>query len=109
MTKKQLEFESFRFDEANECVWEGGRPIQLRPKAYAILKYLIERPNVLVTKQQLLDDVWQDTFVSDAVLKDCAPVRTSADPLTRRPFRNVPNVEFASINKHFPASDRNSL
>ena len=71
MTKKQLEFGSFRFDEANECVWEGGRPIQLRPKAYAILKYLIERPNVLVTKQQLLDDVWPDTFVSDAVLKDC--------------------------------------
>jgi predicted ATPase/DNA-binding winged helix-turn-helix (wHTH) protein len=71
MTKKQLEFGSFRFDEANECVWEGERPIQLRPKAYAILKYLIERPNVLVTKQQLLDDVWPDTFVSDAVLKDC--------------------------------------
>jgi len=71
MTKKQLQFGSFRFDEANECVWEGERPIQLRPKAYAILKYLIERPNVLVTKQQLLDDVWPDTFVSDAVLKDC--------------------------------------
>ena len=70
MTKKQLEFGSFRFDEANECVWEGDRSIQLRPKAYAILKYLIERPNVLVTKQQLLDDVWPDTFVSDAVLKD---------------------------------------
>jgi DNA-binding winged helix-turn-helix (wHTH) protein len=24
-----------------------------------------------VTKQQLLDDVWPDTFVSNAVLKDC--------------------------------------
>src|SRR4030095_11271171 len=71
MTKKQLEFGTFRFDEANECVWEGGNAITLRPKAYAILKYLIERPKVLVTKQQLLDDVWPDTFVSDAVLKDC--------------------------------------
>lgn len=71
MSKKQLEFGTFRFDEANECVWEEGKLIQLRPKAYAILKYLIERPNVLVTKQQLLDDVWADTFVTDAVLKDC--------------------------------------
>src|SRR4029450_4612474 len=71
MTKKQLEFGTFRFDEANEGVWEGERPIELSAKAYAILKYLIERPNVLVTKQQLLDDVWADTFVSDAVLKDC--------------------------------------
>jgi predicted ATPase/DNA-binding winged helix-turn-helix (wHTH) protein len=70
MTKKQITFGPFRFDEANECVWNGVKPIQLRPKAYAVLKYLLERPNVLVTKQQLLDDVWPDTFVSDAVLKD---------------------------------------
>ncbi|HET9711993.1 MAG TPA: AAA family ATPase [Pyrinomonadaceae bacterium] len=71
MTKRQLEFGAFRFDEANECIWEGENPIPLRPKPYAILKYLIERPKLLVTKQQLLDDVWPETFVSDAVLKDC--------------------------------------
>jgi DNA-binding winged helix-turn-helix (wHTH) protein len=71
MSKKQIEFGTFRFDEANECIWEEGKAIQLRPKAYAILRYLLERPKVLVTKQQLLDDVWPDTFVSDAVLKDC--------------------------------------
>ncbi len=70
MPKKQLSFGPFRFDETNECVWEGGKSIQLRPKAYAVLKYLVERPNALVTKQQLLDDVWPDTFVGDGVLKD---------------------------------------
>lgn len=70
MSKKQFSFGPFRLDEANECIWQGGKPIQLRPKAYAVLRYLVERPNALVTKQQLLDDVWPDTFVSDAVLKD---------------------------------------
>ena len=69
-SRKQFTFGPFRFDETNECVWEGAKSIQLRPKAYAVLKYLLERPNALVTKQQLLDDVWRDTFVTDAVLKD---------------------------------------
>src|SRR5215470_17602311 len=69
-SRKQLTFGPFLFDEANECVWEGTKSIQLRPKAYVVLKYLLERPNALVTKQQLLDEVWRDTFVTDAVLKD---------------------------------------
>ena len=67
---RQLTFGSFRLDEANECLWRDSQTIALRPKAYAVLRYLVEHPGVLVTKQQLLDDVWPDTFVSDAVLKD---------------------------------------
>jgi predicted ATPase/DNA-binding winged helix-turn-helix (wHTH) protein len=70
VVSRQLSFGPFRLDEANECLWQGAEAIQLRPKAYAVLKYLLEHPGVLVTKQQLLDDIWPDTFVSDAVLKD---------------------------------------
>jgi predicted ATPase/DNA-binding winged helix-turn-helix (wHTH) protein len=66
----QLNFGAFRLDEANECLWNESKAIQLRPKVYAVLKYLVAHAGVLVTKQQLLDDVWPDTFVSDAVLKD---------------------------------------
>ena len=70
MESRQLIFGQFRLDQANECLWCASAAIALRPKAYAVLKYLAEHPGVLVTKQQLLDDVWPDTFVSDAVLKD---------------------------------------
>jgi predicted ATPase/DNA-binding winged helix-turn-helix (wHTH) protein len=69
--KQQIMLGAFRLDEANECLWHDDRAIALRPKAYAVLRYLVQRPGLLVTKQQLLDDVWPDTFVSDAVLKDC--------------------------------------
>src|SRR5689334_4045717 len=67
---KQISFGEFRLDELNECLWQGAQSIALRPKAFAVLKYLLDRPGQLVTKQQLLDAVWPDTFVSDAVLKD---------------------------------------
>lgn len=71
MQNKQTSFGPFRFDESNECLWRGSEAIPLRPKPFAVLKYLINHPNVLVTKQQLLLDVWPQTFVSDSVLKDC--------------------------------------
>ena len=71
MENRQIGFGPFRFDESNECLWRGSQSIPLRPKAFAVLKYLIGHQGVLVTKQQLLDDVWSETFVGDAVLKDC--------------------------------------
>jgi DNA-binding winged helix-turn-helix (wHTH) protein/predicted ATPase len=67
---QNIRFGRFRLDLTNECLWQGTRAISLRPKAFAVLKLLMERAGLLVTKQQVLDTVWPDTFVGDAVLKD---------------------------------------
>src|SRR5215831_13286174 len=69
-SRSDVGFGPFRLDTANECLWEGSRSIALRPKAYAVLRLLVDLPGQLVTKQQVLDAVWPGTFVSDAVLKD---------------------------------------
>jgi DNA-binding winged helix-turn-helix (wHTH) protein/tetratricopeptide (TPR) repeat protein/Cdc6-like AAA superfamily ATPase len=69
-TTNDIVFEDFRLDLANECLWQGSRTISLRPKAFAVLKLLIEHPGQLVNKQQVLDKVWPNTFVGDTVLKD---------------------------------------
>src|SRR5262249_39992859 len=61
--------DTFRLDKGNECLWRGSQEIKLRPKAFAMLSYLLEWPGRLVTKEQLLAAVWPETFVSDAVLK----------------------------------------
>jgi len=71
-------FDPFWLDLANECLWRGSQAIKLRPKAFAVLHYLLERSGQLVTKEQLLNAVWPETFVSDAVLK-----------VTIRQLRNV--------------------
>ena len=65
MQNKQISFGPFRFDESNECLWRGSQAIPLRPKPFAVLKYLINHPNVLVTKQQLLQDVWHYDSIID--------------------------------------------
>jgi DNA-binding response OmpR family regulator len=35
---------TFNLDIANQCVMRDGRRIQLAPKAYTVLNYLIEHP-----------------------------------------------------------------
>src|SRR5882724_4866820 len=67
---REIAFGAFRLDHINECLWQDRRAISLRPKAFAVLKLLVQQPGLLVTKQQILDTVWPGTFVGDAVLKD---------------------------------------
>ena len=66
-----LRFDRFRFDPGNFRLEDGTRPIRLNPKAFDVLRTLIERPGQLVAKDELLDAVWPDTHVADGVLKVC--------------------------------------
>lgn len=66
---KRIFFDPFSLDLANECLWKGPESIKLRPKAFAVINYLLGHPGQLVTKQELLNTVWPETFVGDAVLK----------------------------------------
>jgi DNA-binding winged helix-turn-helix (wHTH) protein/predicted ATPase len=70
MQVRDITFGPFRFDVTNECLWRGTQAIALRPKAFAVLKLLVDHSGRLVTKQQVLDAVWPNTFIGDAVLKD---------------------------------------
>lgn len=83
---RDISFGPFRFDLADECLWRGTQAISLRPKAFAVLKLLVEHPGRLVTKQQVLDVVWPDTFIGDAVLKDnIRQLREALDDNARSP------------------------
>ena len=66
-----LLFDRFRFDRANQRLEDASGAIPLNPKAFEVLRVLIERPGQLVLKDQLLDAVWPDTHVADGVLKVC--------------------------------------
>jgi non-specific serine/threonine protein kinase len=62
-------FRPFRLDPANQRLSRGEQVIPLRPKTFAVLRYLVEHAGTLVTKTELLDAVWPATSVSDTVLK----------------------------------------
>jgi adenylate cyclase len=58
-------------DLQNEWVWRGKQHLRLRPKAFAVLRYLAERPGRLVTKGEIVQVVWPDTVVGDEALTAC--------------------------------------
>ena len=66
----ELVFPPYHLDVANEQLWREEQFITLRPKTFAILRYLVEHPGRLVTKEELLHAVWGDTQVSEDGLRD---------------------------------------
>ncbi len=59
-----------RIDDAAECIWRDGEKIGVPPKAFLVLRRLMQRPAELVTKSELLEAVWPDTYVTDIVLNN---------------------------------------
>ena len=69
MSSPQWCFADFRLDPANACLWRGTQPLALAPKAFDVLHYLVTHPDRLVTKDTLLDAVWPELVISDAVVR----------------------------------------
>jgi DNA-binding winged helix-turn-helix (wHTH) protein len=70
-SKPFLVFPPFYLDLDNEQLWRGKRTIPLKPKTFAVLRYVVEHAGRLVTKDELLDALWPDVHVGEAVLKVC--------------------------------------
>lgn len=69
-TNSEIFFPPFRLDVTAERLWHEQREIPLRPKTFAILRYLVENSGRLVKKEDLLHAVWGDTQVSEDGLRD---------------------------------------
>jgi predicted ATPase len=60
-----------RLDLQNAWVWQGEQRLTLTPKAFAVLRYLIEHSDRIVSKEEFLQAVWTGTVVSDGALTTC--------------------------------------
>jgi DNA-binding winged helix-turn-helix (wHTH) protein/predicted ATPase len=79
-------FGPFALDSTNACLWRGAEAVALSPKAFDVLHYLVMHPDRLVTKDELLDAVWPETAVTDAVVRVAiGALRKALDDTTRPP------------------------
>jgi DNA-binding winged helix-turn-helix (wHTH) protein/type II secretory pathway predicted ATPase ExeA len=46
----------------------AGEPVHVEPQVLAVLQHLVENRDRLVTKMELLDEVWKSRFVSESAL-----------------------------------------
>src|SRR6202046_4172629 len=61
-------FGQFVLDSSRRTLSRAESPIPLTPKAFDVLLFLAQNPNRLVTKEELLQAVWGDTFVEEGNL-----------------------------------------
>jgi TolB-like protein/DNA-binding winged helix-turn-helix (wHTH) protein/TPR repeat protein len=61
-------FGQFVLDPGRRTLARADSPVPLTPKAFDVLLFLAQNPNRLVTKEELLQAVWGDTFVEEGNL-----------------------------------------
>jgi adenylate cyclase len=64
-------FNSFHLDVANASLRRGKQPIVLAPKAFNVLRHLVEHAGQLVTKDDHWRAAWPEVSVTDAALTVC--------------------------------------
>jgi DNA-binding response OmpR family regulator len=74
-------------DAAARRVWRDGVEIRMSNKEFDLLHALISRPGEIVTREELMRDVWQTTFWTSAKTIDVhlGWVRKKLGDDTRRP------------------------
>jgi DNA-binding winged helix-turn-helix (wHTH) protein/Tol biopolymer transport system component len=63
-------FGPFAFDARNGILSRGGTEIPLPPRVIGVLALLLARPGEVVSRQDLMDRVWKDAFVTDTSLAE---------------------------------------
>jgi two-component system phosphate regulon response regulator PhoB len=60
VAQTSLEVGSIRLDPVTHRVTVGGRPLELGPTEFRLLRFLLARPERVHSRTQLLDQVWGD-------------------------------------------------
>jgi len=103
---RTIAFGEYVLDLDSGMVFRGGGEIQLRPKSFAVLTYLAERPGQMVSKDELMNAIWGEVVVTDGALTQCIlDIRRALDD--SEIIRTVPRrgYIFGSPTEVSPAGD----
>lgn len=65
-TTEQLRFGDLVLDLATRRALRSGRAIELTMKEFELLKYLMEHPREVLTREQILENVWGYDFMGES-------------------------------------------
>jgi len=113
-SRNVFEFGPFRLEPAESRLTKGGDPVHVTPKALELLVALVARPGRLVTKEELVAEVWPDTFVEEGNLAvnmtrlrqalNDGTGQTYVETVPKRGYRFVATVrEISAEQRSYPA------
>jgi DNA-binding winged helix-turn-helix (wHTH) protein len=98
--RMRLRFDDYVLDVARRELWRGAEPIAVEPQVFDLLLYLVQNPDRVVTKDELLRAVWDGRIVSDSAITNRinAARRAIGDSgNAQRLIRTVPRKGFRFI------------
>lgn len=107
--KRFYDFEDFRLDFEENVLRCNDKPLAITPKAFQLLKILVENHGRIVDKEKLLSELWADCFVEEGnlaytvrllrkILNDDAQQPKFIETVPRRGYRFI-----AAIKEVLPA------
>lgn len=91
MTRNSFQFESFTLDLERMCLRGPPGLVDLRPKSFDVLRFLLEHSDRIVTKEELIPAIWPDVTVGDESLAQCiSEIRRSLNDKSHQIVRTVP-------------------
>ncbi|MBX7173505.1 MAG: winged helix-turn-helix domain-containing protein [Pyrinomonadaceae bacterium] len=97
-TKEFYEFGDFRLDVKNRRLIKNGEVISLTPKEFEVLLMLISRAGELVEKNEILENVWAETFVEEATLtRNISWLRKKLGPNGENIIQTVPRLGYRFV------------
>jgi DNA-binding winged helix-turn-helix (wHTH) protein/tetratricopeptide (TPR) repeat protein len=69
LTEEEIyRFDDFELEPSSRRFSRNGTPIQLYPKAFDVLIYLVNNPGRVITKEEIFKTVWPESFVEEGNL-----------------------------------------
>ncbi len=97
---EKLEFDDLVLDFRKLEGWKKGRPLDLTPREFQILKLFAERPHEVIRREEFLDEVWTESNVTDrSVDNEIFKIRKEieADPGCPRYIVSVRSVGYKFV------------
>jgi two-component system, OmpR family, response regulator len=93
----RLRYRDLEMDEDRHQVWRAGTELQLSPTEFRLLRYFLLNPERVLSKQQILDHVWQYDFNGEENVVETyvSYLRRKLDPLGQPLIRTVRGFGYA--------------
>lgn len=106
----RYQFGDFRLDSDPPSLWRDDGLVPLPPKALEVLLLLVRRRDIIVSREELLNNIWRDTFVEEGNINyTVSLLRKILDKddkgrfiqtVPKRGYRFVADVREVSANGH---------
>jgi DNA-binding winged helix-turn-helix (wHTH) protein/quercetin dioxygenase-like cupin family protein len=97
-TAAAYRFGEFVLNLERGCLQRDGADLELRPKAFDVLRYLVESAGKLASKDELVQVAWPNVAVSDDSLAQCvSDIRKLLDDDEQRFIKTVPRKGYVFV------------